>query len=347
MNGSGLPGAEQERSVQALVDAVQQATSASATARPRRWRTTVDGIDVALATEDDWLLASTPLRAVPEDGHGRLLWLNGALPAAMKIALAPDNGEPQLRAELFLDKEVDLSSRLPPLLLRLLGPRTATQSCASEWHPEVDWPLILRSLLHVSSGTELVDGAGLLAQPLPPAAPAQSAGEYAVELCREAGWPAVLRANGDVAVELEVTGGFYQAIIASCACGMRSYVDLSPPPEPLSFVCRQSRDLLLLRATGLVRLVRGVAKSTAADAPVRLEVAFDQLPSALEVGHALAALSVACGLCAAELEIIQRDEAVACELIELAARFAVAPQTPQPLSAGPMNGSFENRALAP
>ena len=78
--------------------------------------------------------------------------------------------------------------------------------------------------------------------------------------------------------------------------------------ETFSQPSRQALGVLLLTACGLVRFARAAVEEKGGQALARFEVRFSTAPSALELTHALAALSVACRLCAQEAKALQDEE---------------------------------------
>ncbi|MFN8644450.1 MAG: hypothetical protein U0802_23375 [Candidatus Binatia bacterium] len=142
----------------------------------------------------------------------------------------------------------------------------------------------------------------------PPAAPpAVEPGRLPAELAArlgEAGWPWTARGDGSIAVDLGVADLFLQAEIEAHAGALCGAVALAPfDPEATA-----APALLLLRAGGAVRQARPVLS---ADGVPRLEVVLTADPGARELGHALAALAVACRLCAREIEVLSRAPRIA------------------------------------
>jgi hypothetical protein len=123
-------------------------------------------------------------------------------------------------------------------------------------------------------------------------------------LCHEMGWPVVER-DGGVLIELDVPQGFAQARVAAGPDGSIAtavFIGDGPPPSP----CRDALALLLLRASGSVRLVRAAAKATPG-----LEVALPPPVTVPALQHAFCALSVAYRLVVREAAALAHDASLA------------------------------------
>jgi hypothetical protein len=149
--------------------------------------------------------------------------------------------------------------------------------------------------------------------------PSVSAGENAAErpavdvaaLVRESGWPMTIRPSGAAAVRLDVPGEFCQALVEHerRTAAVRLKADLGEAAD-LSAASREATALLMLTTSAVTRLARAYADRDAQGAPVGFEVAFSPPATPTEMGHALAALSVASRMCRRELAVV-RDESVA------------------------------------
>ena len=146
----------------------------------------------------------------------------------------------------------------------------------------------------------------------PASTPPQDAGDLAA-LCRETEWP--LHERGAVlAVDLDVPGGAHQALVERRGDGTVAaavpVLDAAMAVLPAASAAgRRAVAVLLLRTSGLVRLVRAAAP--AADvAAARFEVVHRR-PAPAELAHGFAALSVACRRAAAEALALWSDETVA------------------------------------
>jgi len=130
-------------------------------------------------------------------------------------------------------------------------------------------------------------------------------------LIQESGWPMTIRPSGTAAVRLDVPGEFCQALVEQerRTGGVRLKADLGEAAD-LSAASREATALLMLTTSAVTRLARACADRDAQSAPVGFEVAFSPPVTPTEMGHALAALSVASRMCRRELAVM-RDESVA------------------------------------
>ena len=133
------------------------------------------------------------------------------------------------------------------------------------------------------------------------------------ELCGEAGWQAVVRA-ARVTVDLDCAE-YFQAELTPLGGGLAIRVEVAQlgaaGPEGV-----EAARVLLLRAGGLVRFARPVVSAGAA----RFEVLFSTQPTALEIGDALSALSIACRLAGRETALLAGAETIAREYLATLAR---------------------------
>lgn len=143
-----------------------------------------------------------------------------------------------------------------------------------------------------------------------PVGPGRAGGNGVLEdlaaLCEEAGWPASVRDEDHLAVNLQVQGRHDVAMIRVDGRGRtHARVDLEVS-RTLPSVCRGAMALLLLRANGATRAARaGGEEDEAGACTVFFEVSQAGKPLASDLGHALAALSVACQLNAREVRALR------------------------------------------
>lgn len=130
-------------------------------------------------------------------------------------------------------------------------------------------------------------------------------------LLRESGWPTTIRPSGAAAVRLDVPGEFCQALVEQDehTRGARLRADHDEVAN-LSAASREATAMLVLATSAAVRLVRAYADHDAQGAPIGFEVTFSPPVTPTEIGHALAALSVASRMCRRELAVL-RDESFA------------------------------------
>lgn len=233
---------------------------------------------------DDWLIVEADFRSSPATTDPRstvlrdALRTNAVLPGPAKVVLTPER-RLRLRADLMLHEDLDLPARLS----------AACAGFALAWEAEQE--LVANSDSENATNPSNVAPLDLKA------------------LCTEAGWPVVERASGKLVVDLEVTHGFYQAQLVPAARGARLSCDFEVDAREHS-VTSQATSVLLLSASGAVRLGRAALDPGEGLAGARFEVVFDEPPSPLELAQALASLSVVCSHCGEEATML-RDAAVA------------------------------------
>ncbi len=247
-----------------------------------------DGLPHARARLDaSWLTLDAPINgrdAIADPWH--LLGFNAQAEAGVKLVLDPASGTTRLLGELPLVLEdpdgLDLSIEV------LCG---GVRAAAAQWQGSKKKPS--RDL------------------PEPPAAKEPS------ELCRDAGWPFTERDEGRVSVSLEVSRLPYIALIERRRCGQ---VHISTEVSCLEPSGDQRRHpapaLLLLAATGSVRLARAAAEDQAQGRVVtHLETLLPAEADGEHLHHALAGLSVACGYCGPEAALLQQDHLLCAECL--------------------------------
>jgi len=235
----------------------------------------------ARLTSDGWLLLDSVLYEDPSlEMAGPCLELNCHLGGVGKLAFAPGKRSLHLRAEIPLDDGIDVPARLRETLEGF----NASLRCFRE------------------RGSDPKPNPSLSA---PLAAPPVDL----ASLCAELGWPFVERA-GVLSVNLETERAAYKAVVQiEEKRFVRVAVELAPCAA-WSAPSRQALAVLLLAACGMVRLARAVVYESSGAETAGFEVRFTGTPSADELKHALASLSVACCLCALEAKAME-DESLA------------------------------------
>ncbi|MEW6207433.1 MAG: hypothetical protein AB1631_03645 [Acidobacteriota bacterium] len=222
---------------------------------------------------DGWLLFDAPLDGIDDRGDlWSLLALNARLSGGAKFALA--GCHTRLRAEIVLDDEIDAAARL-------------TETCAA-----LKEALSLKEGLREDGPPRLSINAKDTRASLPP-------------LCSQAGWAFTERDEGRLAVNLEARNGFHQALIEESRGGVAITTEIARMKN-LSPCSRQSIGALLLRASAGLRMIRASVEESE-EASIRFEARFDSLPGAVEIDRALAALSLACAMCARETRALEDD----------------------------------------
>ncbi len=130
-------------------------------------------------------------------------------------------------------------------------------------------------------------------------------------LCKETGWPLARRAGDQLAVDLDVPGGFYQALVQSRGQkGLHLGVDIMSAPS-IGAASRYAVNVLLLHACQFLRMARATTRTADGAAVYGWEISLDRVASVREAEYALAALSLACRLSAREVVMFQQDETFA------------------------------------
>jgi hypothetical protein len=235
----------------------------------------------------DWLVLDAPY-AVPaaSDRPVRawdLLCGNGRLPIGVKYALDERNGL-RIRAEWPVADEFD-ADEVAALVRRFLAAHASLERGMRRQGQ--------KRAVHSFNRTS--------------AAPAPNAADLG-ELCTAAGWRYVERAGGRLAIDLQCGSNFCEALLGPDGAGLRCAVEL-PVANTLGPTSRHALACLLLALGGAVRMVRAAADDSNASQP-RLEVWLPGCATDAQLGHALAALSVACRWGAREVRALQ-DEQIA------------------------------------
>jgi hypothetical protein len=254
---------------------------------PTGWRcTTGNGrrLPVHAVLEDGWLALTAPCDGQRDPlasaaGAWNLLHANASFGGDAHVALGAGD-RPIVRAHVWIDPDLVLADRIAAALDGLAG---------------------------VAARLEKPPGA-------PPSMPEGDGGQALLDAfeasCPETGWCVRRREDGAIAVDLAVPGACHQAALAPRGGAVTAAVSLvedETVAAPLAETVRHALALLLLRASGALRMVRAAATE---DAP-RFEVACATPSSAAEISHALAALSVACRLAGAEAAVLRHDADVA------------------------------------
>jgi len=137
-----------------------------------------------------------------------------------------------------------------------------------------------------------------------------AAEERLAEICERAGWSFTKRANGQVAIRLDVRDAFCQALLTPKVGKMRRLRVSLGMATSTEGEAPHAVHLLLLSASRLVRLARASAAPAGEAIEYRWEVPLPVEDDAWALGHALGALSVACQLTARELQAME-DQIIA------------------------------------
>ena len=272
---------------------------------------------------DEWLQrdAPAPVKMTAE----QMLAANAALPPHTKLILAR-NGEPRLRLERPLDPDRDLDAETSAAFERAMS--LLTEPCITAEDAEdaenaekgetntrqrgdaftLRFQLSASSASFVSSADHSADSA--LNRP-----DSQALTLTAIaDLCAEAGWTPTLRETR-VTADLDCAD-FFQAQLTPLGGGLAIRVEVAQLGAAGAESAEAAREFLL-RAGGLVRFARPVVIAGAAI----FEVTFSTQPTAMEIGDALGALSIACRLAGRETALLAGDENIAREYRAMLARI--------------------------
>jgi hypothetical protein len=221
---------------------------------------------VTAKTDDDWLVIESDC---PPVIFWEALVRNASLPGLAKFVLARDETL-RLRAEIPLLENGDLTTRL-------------RETCSGF---EVGWAHCDAQL------SSSFSSAG-------PAEPVDLK-----SLCTEAGWRFVERSGRKLAVELEVPGGYSQALLIPTCHGVCISCEIAMI-DSITDECRQAMGRFLLDASALVRMARASVMTSGGSTVAQFEAVFGTAPNPLEISTALECLSVACSLCGEEVKALQ------------------------------------------
>jgi hypothetical protein len=245
-------------------------------------------LPVAARISDDWVLFDAPLSdRVKREDLWRLLCLNATLSGFSKFVMTPRHAI-HLRADVPLnedDESIDSPDALDANLTKALA-----ETCSS-----------LKEAYRIFRGEQLI-----ALVPTDSDDRSESRAEELRRVCGETGWPFLERAGGRLMIELEVRGGFHQAVVEQHCAGICVSVEISRF-DALEAIGRQAVSALLLTTGAQVRLAR---PSVIEETTGRFEVMFATLPTVNEFKHALSALSVACATCGQEA-LALRDHNIA------------------------------------
>jgi hypothetical protein len=240
------------------------------------------GIPASASIENGWLALCLPLKdADPWD----LLKRNGDLPGLCKFARNIDRPFPQLRADLPLDCGENPGTLPRRILETLEGFRFALKE---RRHPAA------------TRDAEAAAAAGS-------DSPAPEDSTDLAGILKQTGWPFVKRSDLKYAVDLEVRDTFVQATVESrSGLGIVACTEAARF-ESLPAIQRSALGIYLLAACGALRMARVSAAEAEGSVSVSFEVRLID-PEPAELSHALAALSVAAGLCSREAQCFENQE---------------------------------------
>jgi hypothetical protein len=211
------------------------------------------------------------------------------VPGAVKFALSQGSPTIRLRAEIFLPDEDYMERRLREQIEGLKAAHRALHAGVAGESPTV--------------------------RESPAEAGNTSSSELLERTLDEAGWQSHKRAGGVILVDLETPGQFLQAEVRSMGEAVRFRATVCRSADAIPAVL-DAVSLYLMQAGYALRLARGFLERATEGFAAGFEVRFESAPEPAEAGYALSALSVACGRCARELDVL-KDERMACDFRQL------------------------------
>jgi hypothetical protein len=201
-----------------------------------------------------------------------LAGVNGALSGAAKIGMRGSGGCAEIFREIWIDSE---------------GMEEGLAGLVREGVADVE-----EAQRRVRGGGEIVECAEETG----------NEGDNLAEMIRLAGWACNQRAEGRVAVQLEVAGIFVQAMVRG---GERIWAVVEVPGDSAGgdtggTASREAMGVVLLCVSGRVRWVRGGVRGG--------KVVLEGCCGSAEVGHLLSALSVAAGMSVREVGALGDEE---------------------------------------
>ena len=271
-------------SVDATIRVLRKASVEFSALGPWRWQCVMQNgsaLPLTAALEDGFLHLAGRLEAKNRTGRelGQALREDHRLAGGVKFALSSASGGLHLRSEIPFTEEARLVDRVHRALVGF------HQGC--ERLKALDCP-------HAD------------AAPVPATAPVMDLGD----LLREASWPCSERGPNDFAVDLHLASA-PPARASATAGGIELRIDLVRC-APAEHVPSQALAVFLLTANGALRMVRAHVLEIE-------EMVFGfhvclEAPTAEEVDHALAAISIAHRACAREASVLLDEAAARCYL---------------------------------
>ena len=298
---------------------------------------------------EDWLLLDAPMTdRIARGGWWDLLRLNATLqglskfvltpgarsplscPTNFSLSTTPDCGSPRQTEVCRTPQSVHLRADLP-----LPGDEESESDCESELDGVLTNRLLetcagLKDGYRSFRGEKSGDHEVLASLVKPEGRPINGVEELRL-LCGDTGWPFIERSAGKLMVDLDVRSGFYQAAVEQRDAGAEVAVEIVRS-EALGETSRQALSLLLLGTGALVRLARPSIEEKENQIAVRFEVRFNTAPTAIELSHAFASLSVACAMSGREARALQ-DEVIARDYLAMLGA-ALGAQASLPASSG-------------
>jgi hypothetical protein len=294
--------------VMPVVDWLQKYTSAVERTGQDRWQFKLNrGLDLTgmAVLDHDWLRMSIrlgeeqPEKLLDAELLEGMLLQNSTLPGGVKFCLDQSVSQAHLAVEIPVGEEDEAGAAW---LDAWIG-----EACASLRQGALKWSVLMAQRADNPS-LPVPDRRSTAVDPV--------AEQRLAELCERAGWSFTKRANGQVAIRLDVRDAFCQALLAPKVGKMRRLRVSLGMATSTEGEAPHAVHLLLLSASRLVRMARASAAPASEAIEYRWEVPLPAEYDSRALGHALGALSVACQLTARELQAME-DRKIAREYLAM------------------------------
>ncbi len=286
----------QQETTDVLTDAVSAslANSASAIKQTAHQRWTLELTNgsphaASARLDDHWLCLDIPLVDMdcPSDRQlRRMLTIQAGIDGAAKITLEPD-GSLSVRAEAPLTDDSDKTRRI-------------SAACES-----------IKSALDALASSRRQRGKKAIViddRPEAPDASNEFSSEALADLCSQSGWTPFDGPSGKPAVKIDSRLRTYNAILTPLSdAGVAIRVDVASTAGASESRLAALAEILL-RACGVVRMVKAYVCDRPDSHPAVFAVTLPGPVAQGELGEALSALAVACEICGNEISALQNEE---------------------------------------
>ncbi len=233
---------------------------------------------------------------------------SASLSGRSKIVLEPDDVSLQLCEELPVGNGTDISKSCEEAVTSLTLADTKLHESEEVTHNHSQKSAPTSTPLNRSFLGSPAPEAGSGSRSSRDAAPALGNSSNSLQdACKEAGWSFTERDNGCLMINLDILRSNYRASLEILPDqGIRVGVQVARY-RSLSDITRYALAVFVLTANGVIRFARGGIDETKKGASAFFEVRFFELPSAVEINHAMSALCAACAYCGRELQSLGDD----------------------------------------
>jgi hypothetical protein len=239
--------------------------------------------------DDHWLCLDIPLVDMdcPSDRQlRRMLAIQAGIDGAAKLILDSD-GSPSVRAEVPLTDDSDKTRRISAACESI---KSALDALASSRRRS------RKKAIVIDDGTQTPDAVD------------ESACEALADLCSQSGWAPFDGPSGKPAVKIDSRLRIYNAILTPRSdAGVEIRVDIAATVGASESRLAAIAEILL-RACGVVRMVKAFVCDEPDSQPAIFAVTLPGPVAQGELGEALSALAVACEVCGNEISALQNEE---------------------------------------